>query len=443
MPERYVHGEWSKSPERRQRRVVITAMGMTTPLGNDVETNWRRLQNDETGITPLNADYKTEIKVVGRVNIEPENVGELLPPNFLTQELKRDIRKKNSPIDRSVLIELPALAEALTSAGFLTEDGKLKTDEIDPARTGIIFGTAVGGFPSVLKDRDLLLSRNGDTSSGSIPRLDGNRITSVPGWLLKLHGPSFTVLAACASSTIAAQNAYEQIYLKKADVMITGGSDAFVNVREMIKDFEALSALSKEEDPQNALRAYDKYPTGTVAGEGSGVLVFESEEHAVKRGANILAVVGGYGLVNDGYHETQIDPDAYAFREAMIMTLMQMGTPEGMHVNLGHGGGTPDDLKEELGLVEARTILGRTEPFGLSSTKAQTAHTWGSDGAIRLIFSILAQNNDFVIPTKNSRNPISEYVVQQKRYQKAYYTLTNTGLGGITGGFGILPYSPL
>lgn len=439
MPERYVYGEWSKDPQRRARRVVVTGMGMATPLGNNVQTNWERIKAGETGAEPLDAEYKTDIKVVGRVHMNV--VDELEPYNVLSQDIKRDFRKADSPLHKSVQVELPPIAEALKHAGLLKEDGSYTADR---TRTGIVMATAVGGAPGILRDKELMERRNG-TSPSSIPRLDVNRVTSVPGWLFGgFHGPSYTVLAACAGSTVAEINSYKEIYNGDADVMITGGTDAFIDVPEMIKNFEALgTALSRESDSKTALRAYDKHPTGTVPGEGAGVLIFESEEHAVQRGAKIYALVGGYGLVNDGYHEVHISDEGYAFREGLIQTLMKMGATEGDHYHSGHGGGTPDDTLEALGLLEARRIMGRTEEFMLVSNKGQITHQWGADGTVRSIIGILAMREQIAIPTYNSQDPIGPYVLQKLRYGKIFFTKSNTGLGGITPTIGFLPYSPL
>ena len=408
------------------RRVVVTGMGMVTPLGCGVETTWRRLIAGDSGASVIDRFDVSDLacKVACMVPYGDGTGGTFNPDQWMEP-------KEQRKVDRFIVFAMCAATQALQDAGW-----KPTTRE-DQIATGTMIGSGIGGIEGIA-DNAIILHEKGPRriSPFFIP---GRIINLASGFVSIEHGlkgPNHAVVTACSTGTHAIGDAGRLIALGDADVMVAGGTESPVN-RISIAGFAALRALSTgfNDQPKKASRPYDKARDGFVMGEGAGVLVLEEYEHAKARGARIYAELVGYGMSGDAYHITAPAPDGDGALRCMNSAIKRAGVPasEIDYIN-AHGTSTP--LGDELELGAVQRLLGNDAGrISMSSTKSSIGHLLGAAGAVEAIFSILAIRDNVVPPTLNLDNPSVEtpidLVPHQARKRDIDVVLSNSfGFGG-------------
>lgn len=367
-------------------RVVVTGIGIVSPVGNTLEETWNNLVNGVCGIAPITlfdtTDYKA--KVAGEVkNFEPRD--------YITkQEILRS--------DRFTQLAVAAAAQAVEESGVI--------GTVDPARIGVYFGSGIGGINTMTKEHAKLLNKGpARVSPYCVPMMIANMAAGEIAIRYNCQGAAMPAVTACASGSNAIGEALRQIRHGYADAVITGGSDAAVNELG-VAGFVNMHALSTSEDPNAASLPFDKRRAGFVIGEGATALVLEEYEHAVSRGAKIYGEVCGYGSTCDAYHMTSPAPDAAGGARAMIQAMEEAGYSESDRVYVNaHGTGTPMNdsgettaIKTALGEEKAHEIL-------ISSTKSMTGHLLGAAGAIEAAVCLKVLETGIVPPTINLEEP--------------------------------------
>jgi len=367
-----------------ERRVVVTGLGATTPLGADVETTWKALLAGQSGVRLLTEDWRELLPVhfAARVATEPADQMERV-------EMRR--------LDRSEQFALIASREAWKDAG--------SPDDIDKERLGVVIASGIGGVITLL-DQFVNLNEKGarGVSPHTVPMLMPNGPAANVGLELKAKAGVHTPVSACASGAEAIGYAYEMIKNNRADIIVTGGVEAAIHQLPMA-GFAAMKALSTRNDaPQRASRPYDLDRDGFVLGEGGGVLVLEEYESAKARGAKIYCEVAGQGLTSDGYHIAAPDPDGEGVQRAIKFALQASGlsTKDIVHLN-AHATSTPaGDVAEANAL---RKALGAdADHVAVSATKSMTGHLLGGAGAIESVFIVKALQERLAPPTINIEN---------------------------------------
>ncbi|MBD1423314.1 beta-ketoacyl-ACP synthase II [Sphingobacterium chuzhouense] len=366
------------------KRVVVTGLGALTPLGNDVSSYWDGLVNGVSGAAPITHFDASKFKTQFACEVKGFD-----PHNHMD-------RKEARKVDPFVQYAIASTDEAVKDAG-------LEFDKLDRNRIGVIWGAGIGGLTTFTEEVANFVR------GGGIPRFNPFFIPKMlidiaPGHISMrygLHGPNFSAVSACASATNAMIDAFNYIRLGKADIVITGGSEATVN-EAGIGGFNAMHALStRNDDPKTASRPFDKDRDGFVSGEGSGAIILESLEHALARGAKIYAEVAGGGMSADAHHITASHPEGLGAKLAMNMAVTDAGLElsDIDYINL-HGTSTPvGDISEPKAIIG---LFGEhAYKMNLSSTKSMTGHLLGAAGAVEAIASILAVKNDIVPPTIN------------------------------------------
>ena len=408
------------------RRVVVTGMGVASPLGLGVEHVWRRLLNGESGISAIQTfDVKDlPARIAGQVPIGMKADGRL----DLNEWIPVKDQKK---MDRFIQLALVAAVEAIEASGWLPQD------EAGRCATGVMIGSGIGGL-STIQDAALLVAsgRTRRLSPFFIPSSLVNLASGHVSIRYGFKGPNHSAVTACATGVHAIGDAARLIALGDADVMVAGGAEAAI-CELGIGGFCAARALSTayNDTPATASRPWDSGRDGFVMGEGAGVLVLEALEHAKARGATIHAEVIGYGMSGDAHHITSPVEDGNGGFRAMTAALRDAGlTAADVHYVNAHGTSTPmgDDI--ELSAVE-RLFGDDAKSLAMSSTKSATGHLLGAAGAVEAIFSILAIRDNVAPPTLNLENPSREsaidrvaLVAQERRIKVA---LSNSfGFGG-------------
>jgi len=367
-----------------ERRVVVTGLGATTPLGADVETTWKALLAGQSGVRLLTEDWRELLPVhfAARVATEPADQMERV-------EMRR--------LDRSEQFALIASREAWKDAG--------SPDDIDKERLGVVIASGIGGVITLL-DQFVNLNEKGarGVSPHTVPMLMPNGPAANVGLELKAKAGVHTPVSACASGAEAIGYAYEMIKNNRADIIVTGGVEAAIHQLPMA-GFAAMKALSTRNDaPQRASRPYDLDRDGFVLGEGGGVLILEEYESAKARGAKIYCEVAGQGLTSDGYHIAAPDPDGEGVQRAIKFALKASGlsTKDIVHLN-AHATSTPaGDVAEANAL---RKALGKdADHVAVSATKSMTGHLLGGAGAIESVFIVKALQDRLAPPTINIEN---------------------------------------
>ena len=407
------------------RRVVVTGLGLVTPLASGVEETWSRLLAGESGAGPitrfdanhLGTTYACEVPH-GDGTDGTFNPDDWLPP------------KEQRKIDTFILYGIAAAEMAVKDAGWTPED------EESRLRTGVMIGSGIGGLSSIA-DTAVLIKEKGPrrVSPFFIPGALINLISGQVGIRYGFKGPNHAVVTACSTGAHAIGDAARLIQFGDADVMIAGGAEAAI-CEIGIAGFNACKALStkRADDPKAASRPYDADRDGFVMGEGAGVVVLEDYEHAKARGAKIYAEVKGYGLSGDAYHITAPSEDGEGGERSMRAALKNAGLePSDIDYINAHGTSTMADVIE-LGAVE-RMLGDHAGNVTMSSTKSSTGHLLGAAGAIEAIFSILAIRDQVAPPTINLDNPAVETPVDlapnAKRERKIDVALSNSfGFGG-------------
>ena len=367
-----------------QRRVVVTGLGATTPLGGDVDSTWKAILAGQSGVRLLTEDWRELLPVhfAARVATEPADQMERV-------EMRR--------LDRSEQFALVASREAWKDAG--------SPDDIDKERLGVVIASGIGGVITLL-DQFVNLNEKGarGVSPHTVPMLMPNGPAANIGLELKAKAGVHTPVSACASGAEAVGYAYEMIKNNRADIVVSGGVEAAIHQLPMA-GFAAMKALStRNDDPARASRPYDLDRDGFVLGEGGGVLVLEEYEHAKARGAKIYCEIGGQGLSSDGYHIAAPDPDGSGVQRAIKFALANSGlsTKDIVHLN-AHATSTPaGDVAEANAL---RKALGAdADHVAVSATKSMTGHLLGGAGAIESVFIVKALQDRLAPPTINIEN---------------------------------------
>ena len=378
-----------------ERRVVVTGMGLVTPLGVGVDAVWGRLLNSESGAGQIKKIDTSDlsVKIACEVPIgdsAPDfNADDWIPP------------KEQRRIDDFIIFGLCAMEQALTDAGWKPED------EDSRLRTGVLVGSGIGGLPSI-EAAAITLHEKGPRriSPFFIPGSLINLLSGTISIKYGFKGPNHAVVTACSTGAHAIGDAARLIMLDDADVMIAGGAEAAIS-RLGMAGFAACKALSTsfEDTPEKASRPYDKNRDGFVMGEGSGIVVLEELEHAKARGAKIHAEVAGYGLSGDAHHITAPAPDGDGGFRAMQGALQRAGLNPGDvdYIN-AHGTSTPLGDEIEVGAVK-RLFGDAVNQLSMSSTKSAIGHLLGAAGSVEAIFSILAMNNNVAPATLNLDDP--------------------------------------
>ncbi len=365
------------------REVVVTGMGMTTPVGGDVESNWEAILAGRPGITLIDEPWVEDhtAKIAGILAVDPLTILE-----------KHETRR----MDRSQQSALIAAREAWNNAG---------SPEVDPERLGTVIATGIGGITSLLSSYDILLDRGPSRiSPHMVTMIMPNGPAAIVGLEFGARAGVHTPVSACSSGAEAISYAARMIQTGRADVVIAGGAEAAIHPITMA-GFAAMRALStRNEDPQAASRPYDIDRDGFVMGEGAGILILESEEHARSRGATILGRYAGAGLTSDGHHIAQPDPEGAGAARAITFALAEAGlTPADIaHVN-AHATSTPQgDIAEATAI--RRALGSSADTVYVAGTKSMTGHLLGGAGAIESIYSILAIRDRKAPPTANLHN---------------------------------------
>jgi 3-oxoacyl-[acyl-carrier-protein] synthase II len=362
------------------RTVVVTGLGMTTPLGGDVASSWGAALAGSSGITTIEADWVADqpSKIAGQLKVPP---GEVLD------------RVEARRLDRAQQAALIAAREAWADAG---------APEVDPERLGTVIATGMGGLTSLMEAYDLLLERGPSRiSPHMVTMIMPNGPAAIVGLEVGARAGVHVPVSACASGAEAISYAARMVQTGRADVVIAGGTEAVIHPITMA-GFAAMRALStRNDDPSRASRPYDVDRDGFVMGEGAGILVLESEEFARARGARIHGVYGGAGLTSDGHHIAQPDPDGAGAARAITEALADAGlTPADIvHIN-AHATSTPQgDIAEAVAI--RRTLGSDADHAVVTGTKSMTGHLLGGAGAVESIFAILALRDRLVPPTAN------------------------------------------
>ncbi|MCV6824079.1 MULTISPECIES: beta-ketoacyl-ACP synthase II [Halocynthiibacter] len=377
------------------RRVVITGLGMVTPLADGVEDTWSRLLDGQSGagtITRFDPERVTT-KYACEIPLGDGTDGTFNPDTYMDA---KDRRK----VDDFILYGMAAATQAVADSGWVAES------EDDKCRTGVMIGSGIGGLSSIA-DTAVLLAEKGPrrVSPFFIPGALINLVSGQVSIKFGFKGPNHAVVTACSTGAHAIGDAARLIMLDDADVMIAGGAESPIS-EIGIAGFNACKALSTQnaDDPTKASRPYDKDRDGFVMGEGAGVVVLEEYEHAKARGAKIYAEVLGYGLSGDAYHITAPSSDGDGGYRSMEAAIKRAGiTPADIDYINAHGTSTMADTIE-LGAVE-RLMGDAAEKATMSSTKSATGHLLGAAGAIEAIFCILAIRDQIAPPTLNLDNP--------------------------------------
>ncbi len=407
------------------RRVVVTGMGMVTPLGDGVDTNWRRLMAAESGIRAIQAFDTSDLatKIAGEVPQGDKANGHFNVDDYLAP-------KEQRKLDKFIIFGIAAAQQAVEDSGWMPQD------EEGLNRTGVMIGSGIGGLQTIY-ETSLTLKERGPrrVSPFFIPSALINLVSGQVSIKYGFRGPNHAVVTACATGAHAIGDAARLIQLEDADVMVAGGAEAAI-CRIGIAGFNACKALSTDfnDTPTQASRPWDKKRDGFVMGEGAGCLVLEEYEHARKRGAKIYAEILGYGLSGDAYHITAPSEDGDGALRAMKAALKRanLGTDQIDYVN-AHGTSTMADVIE-LGAVK-RAFGQDVYNLSMSSTKSATGHLLGAAGAIEAIYSIKSLIEQAVPPTLNLDEPDEgcdiDLVPKQAKQRKVRHALSNSfGFGG-------------
>ena len=399
-------------------RVVITGYGITSPIGNTPETFWTNLQAGNSGIDAIKKFDATEtgITVAGEVKDFPFD--------------KYFVHKDKKRMDTFSIYAVYAALEALSMAGIDTEDGMIDND-----RFGAIIGSGIGGLP-VIQEQGARLATRGPKRIAPlfVPLSIANMATGNVALRVKASGVSRAEVTACAAGTNAIGSAFREIKHGYADIMLAGGTEAAI-CDLGVGGFANLTALTKETDPKRASIPFDKNRSGFVLGEGSGILVLESLEHAQKRGATILAEIVGYGSTNDAHHMTTPLPEGSGAAKAMQLALDEAGI-QASEVGYINAHGTSTQANEKGEALAIHTVFGDDENVLVSSTKALTGHALGAAGGIEAIATLQAIQHQYA-PVNAGTTELDEntsiinVVLGQGKKHDIKYAISNSlGFGG-------------
>lgn len=397
-------------------RVVITGLGVMSSLGQEVDTFWGNLLAGKSGISAIESfdvsEYPTRIAA---------SVKDFNPEDYID---KREARR----MDRFVQFAVAASINALKSSGLNIQE------DTDPERVGVYVGSGIGGLSTWEEQHKILLEKGPKrVSPFFIPMMIANMASGQISMITGAKGPNSTAVTACATGTHSIGDSFKLIQRGDADVMICGGAEATISPTG-VAGFCALRAMStRNDEPEKASRPFDTGRDGFVMGEGAGILVLESLEHAQKRGAHIYAEVIGYGMSGDAHHMTEPDPDGAA--RCMVKAIKDAGiTPEDIDYINAHGTSTPVGDKSETTAIK-KALGEHAYKVAVSSTKSMTGHLLGAAGGVEAVICGLTLENGIIPPTVNLDNQDPEcdldYVPNVPRKSDVQVAMSNSfGFGG-------------
>ncbi len=372
-----------------KRRVVITGIGLISPVGNDVATTWRALLNGESGAGPITQFDASRFPV--RFACEVKGFD---PLKYMD---KKEAKRSDAFTQYSIAASVEAMTDACLTSGT----------PFDKNNAGVILGSGIGGLQIFERQHDVYRELGeSKISPFFIPMFISNIAAGIVSMRFGLKGPNYATVSACSTSAHAIGDAYRTIQYGDADIILAGGTEATVTPMA-IGGFANMKALSeRNNDPRTASRPFDKDRDGFVMGEGAGMVVLEELEHAKRRNARIYAEVAGYGATGDAFHLTAPPPDHEGLQRAMRRAIADAGatTAEVQYIN-AHGTSTPhNDLNESKAI---RAVFGKSAP-PVSSTKSMTGHMLGAAGAVEMIVCALVVREGVIPPTINYETPDPE-----------------------------------
>ena len=398
-------------------RVVVTGMGVISPVGNDIETFWGNLKNGVCGVDKINRFDASGLKV----SLDAEVKG-FEPKKYY--DTVQEIRKS----DLYMQYAMGAAKQAIDQSGILESD-------LDKERLGVYIGSGIGGINTTIRETQKLFEKGPEmVSPFFVPMMISNMAAGAVSIKFGAKGPTLSVVTACATSTHTIGEAYRAIKHGYADAIIAGGSEASINELAMA-GFVNCQALNLSEDPNEGSLPFDKRRGGFVMGEGAGILVLEEYERAIRRGAKILAEVVGYGNTADAYHITAPDPEGSGAVRAIKSAANEAGIDDNAEIYINaHGTGT--HLNDAMETKAIKEVFGkRAYDIHISSTKSMTGHMMGATGAVEAIASVLALSEGIVPPTINYKEKDEEcdldYTPNVAKKAKLDFALsTSLGFGG-------------
>lgn len=397
-------------------RVVITGLGVVSALGQDLDTFWNNLANGKSGVSQIESFDASEYGTTIAASIKDFN-----PEDYIE---RREARRMDRFVQFGVVAALKALADAQLNI----------KEQTDPERVGVIVGSGIGGLTTWEEQHRVLMEKGPKrVSPFFIPMMIANMASGQISMITGAKGPNTTAVTACATGTHSIGDSYKMIQRGDADVMICGGAEATISPIG-IAGFNALRAMStRNDEPEKASRPFDRERDGFVMGEGSGVLILESLEHAQKRGARIYAELIGYGMSGDAYHITDPDPEGAA--RCMKRAIKDAGIePEAIDYINAHGTSTPvGDISETKAIKMA--VGDHAYKLAVSSTKSMTGHLLGAAGGVEAVICSLAIKHGILPPTINLEFPDPEcdldYVPNEARPANVRVAMSNSfGFGG-------------
>lgn len=399
------------------KRIVVTGMGVVSPVGTGINKFWNSLISGKSGIDKITAFNAEDLpsKIAGEVR-------DFNPEDYIDRkELKR--------LDRFTQFSVGA-----TKMAF--EDAQLDLSKIDPTRVGVILGSGIGGTNTWEEQHTILIEKGPRrVSPFFVPMMIINMASGQTAMAFNLKGPNFTVVTACASGTNAIGEAFRILQRGDADIIVSGGTEASITMLS-VAGFSSMKALStRNDEPTKASRPFDRDRDGFVIGEGAGIVILETLESALNRNARIYGEIVGYGSTADAYHLTQPAPEGEGASRAMTASILDAGLkPEDVDYINAHGTSTP--LNDKFETMAIKNAFGKhAYELAVSSTKSMTGHLLGAAGAIEFIAATLAAYNDEIPPTINYENPDPEcdlnYVPNKSIKRQVNVALSNSmGFGG-------------
>lgn len=401
----------------KKRRVVITGVGVISPIGTGREKYFQSLKEGISGV-----DHITRFDTEGFDTRIAAEVKDFEPSEYID---KKECRR----MDRFTQF-------AVAASKMAAEDSHIELESLDNNRFGVCIGSGIGGMETMEAQYKILKEKGpGRVSPFMIPMMISNIAAGNISIALKAKGPNITVVTACASATNAIGEAFKIIQRGDADMMVAGGAEASITPLSLA-GFCSMKALStRNDDPKRASRPFDKDRDGFVMGEGAGIMIIEELEHALKRGAVIYGEIAGYGATGDAYHITAPAPDAEGAYRAMLMAVNDAGI-KACDLDYINAHGTSTDLNDKLETLAIKRLLGEhAKKVAVSSTKSMMGHLLGAAGAVEAIACIMAINESVVPPTINYTTPDEEcdldYVPNKAINRKVGWAMSNSlGFGG-------------
>lgn len=397
------------------KRVAITGAGAISPVGLNVSESWESIKNGKLGISNIESFDSSNLSVHIAAEVKGFNPEEKLG--------KKDSRR----LDRFSQFACVAAMEALEMSG-------LDIDLLDTTRFSSIVGSGVGGIMTLSDQFKVMFDKGPERISPFlIPMMLPDMASGNVSMKLGLKGINYSPVSACATGTDAIGQAFDLIIKGDIDIAVAGGSEAAI-CPIAVAGFDSCRALSNNQDPESACRPFDKERDGFILGEGAGILLLENYDHALKRGANIIAEIVGYGASSDAHHITQPSPGGEGAARAMNLALKRADlSSDAIEYINAHGTSTP--LNDKFETMSIKSVFGNNTKTPISSTKSMTGHLLGAAGGVEAVFCVMALKDQVVPPTINYNNPDEDcdldYIPNQARDAKLNTVMSNSlGFGG-------------